>query len=179
MIGSASGSTHQTYKTQPRRLSKGDTIGLIAPSSNVLEDEEIYFARDILRSFGFKVKFASHLFDRDKSVHAIFCLRGGYGSPRILPFLDYDLIAKNPKVLIGYSDVTALLNAIYARTGLITFHGPIARQNFTEYTVESFKKVLFQANKNIELATPPLFEVTEGQAEKEKSWQSLRKINWW
>lgn len=172
---------------KPKRLKSGNTIGLIAPGSNAWEDEEIHFAMDVLRSFGFKIKQGKHLFQRhgylagsdkerasdinqmfkDKSIDGIFCLRGGYGSPRVLPYLDYDLIAKNPKALIGYSDITALLNAIYARTGLITFHGPIAKQNFTEYTVKSFKDVIFEAKKSIELATPPLFEAVEGQAEKD------------
>ncbi len=186
-IAGVGNNNHQVTNAKPKRLKQGDTIGLIAPSTNVMEDEAIYFAKDILLSFGFKVKFAKHLFDRfgylagkdrdraadlnqmfaDKSVDAIFCLRGGYGSPRMLPYLDYDLIANNPKVLIGYSDVTALLNAIYARTGLITFHGPLAHQSFTEYTLKNFKKVLFEANKNIQLAAPPPFEIVEGQAEKD------------
>jgi muramoyltetrapeptide carboxypeptidase len=172
---------------KPGRLKPGDNIGLIAPSSNTREDEEIYFAMDILKSFGFKVTAGEHLFNRhgylagkdedrasdvnkmfaDKSIDAIYCLRGGYGSPRMLPYLDFSTIAKNPKVLVGYSDVTALLNAIYARTGIVTFHGPIANQTFSEYTVKNFKNVLFEPNHNIELATPPLFEAVEGQAEKD------------
>lgn len=172
---------------KPKRLKSGDTIGLIAPGSNAQEDEEIHFAIDVLRSFGFKVKQGKHLFDRkgylagedkdraadlnqmfaDKDVDGIYCLRGGYGSPRVLPYLDYPSIAKNPKALIGYSDITALLNAIYAKTGLITFHGPIAKQNFTEYTLNNFKKILFTPKANIELAKPPLFEAKEGQAEQD------------
>ena len=174
-------------KIKPKRLKPGDTIGLIAPSSNTWENEEIDFAMDVLRSFGFKVKPGEHLYKRhgylagedkqrasdvnkmfaDKSVDAVYCLRGGYGSPRILPHLDYDLIKKNPKVIVGYSDVTALLNAIYSKTNLITFHGPIAKQNFTDYTLKNFKKVLFSPQANIELATPPVFEAKEGQAEKD------------
>lgn len=69
-----------------------------------------------------------------------FCIRGEYGTPRILPYIDYDLIKLNPKVLIGYNYITALLKVITARTGLITFHGPIAKQNFSDYTLASFKK---------------------------------------
>ncbi len=172
---------------KPKRLKAGDTIGLIAPSSNVWEDEDIRFAIDILQSFGFKVKQGKHLFKRhgylagedkeraedvnamfaDQSVDGIYCLRGGYGSPRILPDLNYDLIKANPKVIIGYSDVTALLNAIYAKTGLLTFHGPIAKQNFTEYTLEGFKKVLFEPETQVEIAKPPFFEPKEGTAEKD------------
>ncbi len=174
-------------KIKPKRLKPGDTIGLIVPSSNTWENEEIDFAMDVLRSFGFKVKPGEHLYKRhgylagedkqrasdvnkmfaDKGVDAVYCLRGGYGSPRILPHLDYDLIKKNPKVIVGYSDVTALLNAIYSKTNLITFHGPIAKQNFTDYTLKNFKKVLFSPQANIELATPPVFEAKEGQAEKD------------
>lgn len=172
---------------KPKRLASGDTIGLIAPSSNTWEDQEIHFAMDILRSFGFNVKPGKYLFERhgylagidkqraadlnamfaDNNVDGIICLRGGYGSPRILPDIDYALIADNPKVFLGYSDVTALLNAIYARSGLMTFHGPIAKQNFSDYTLENFKKVLFNPEANIELATPPFFEPAEGHAEKD------------
>jgi len=172
---------------KPKRLKAGDTIGLIAPGSNVWENEDINFAVDILQSFGFKVKKGKHLYQRygylagqdkdrafdvnemfsDESVDGIFCLRGGYGSPRILPYINYEMIKKNPKAFIGYSDITALLNAITAKTGLATFHGPIAKQNFTDYTLENFKKILFDPQSPIELATPPLFEKKEGQAEED------------
>lgn len=172
---------------KPARLRTGQTIGLIAPSSNTWEDEEIQFAIDILNSFGFKVKSGQHLLQRwgylagndrdratdinhmfaDKQVDGIFCLRGGYGSPRLLPYLDYPLIAKNPKVLLGYSDVTALLNAIYARCALVTFHGPIAKQNFSDYTLARFKEVLFNPQAPINLAMPPPFEAKEGQADQD------------
>ena len=172
---------------KPNRLKKGQTIGLIAPSSNTWENQDIYFAMDIVRSFGFKVEASDHLFDRtaylagqdkdraddvnamfaDPDIDGIFCLRGGYGSPRILPYLDYDLIGQNPKVLLGYSDVTALLNAIYTRSNLITFHGPIAKQSFTEYTLAEFKRVLLDPQKSMVLAAPPPFEAAEGQAEQD------------
>lgn len=122
---------------KPSRLVKGDTIGLIAPASNAIENEEISFAADIVRSLGFEVKEGKYLYSRneylagtdlqraddvnrmfgDSTVDAIFCLHGGYGTPRILPHLDFDLIGKNPKALIGYSDITALLIAIYVQTG--------------------------------------------------------------
>jgi len=172
---------------KPMRLKKGDTIGLIAPASNVWEDEEINFATDVLRSFGFKVKHGKNLFKRygylagedkeraddvntmfaDKTVDGAFCIRGGYGTPRMLPYVNYELIKKNPKVLIGYSDISALLNAITARTGLITFHGPIAKQNFSDYTLANFKKILFNPSAPVELATVPHFEAKEGTAEKD------------
>ena len=85
----------------------------------------------------------------------------------LLWLLNYDLIKQNPKALIGYCDIPALLNAITARTGLITFHGPIAKQNFSDYTLENFKKILFEPSAPVGLATPPLFELKEGSAEKD------------
>jgi muramoyltetrapeptide carboxypeptidase len=184
---SASNSDAVNKIIKPKRLKAGDTIGLIAPASNVWQDEDIYFATDILKSLGFKVKHSKNLFKRygylagqdkeraddvntmfaDKTIDGIFCIRGGYGTPRILPYLDYELIKKNPKALVGYSDITALLNAITARTGLITFHGPVAKQNFSDYTLASFKKILFNPSVPVELATPPLFKTKEGTAEKD------------
>ncbi|MFC3093161.1 LD-carboxypeptidase [Alteromonas sediminis] len=171
----------------PKRLVKGMTIGLVAPASNMAENEDIRFAMDVVRSLGFKVKTAPHLFERnqylagtdeerandintlfaDKEVDAIFCLRGGYGTPRILPYIDYDTIAKNPKVLLGYSDITALLNAIYKETGLICYHGPIAGQNFTDYTLSQFKNVLVNPKSSMQIGQPPACEdCREGYVEK-------------
>jgi len=175
-------------KLLPRRLVKGMTIGLVAPASNLAENEDIRFAMDVIKSLGFKVKTAQHLFERnqylagtdeqrandvnslfaDKTVDAIFCLRGGYGTPRILPYIDYDLIAKNPKILLGYSDITALLNAIYLKTGLVSYHGPIAGQNFTDYTLDQFKKVLVNPAESLQIAQPPACEdCREGFVERE------------
>jgi muramoyltetrapeptide carboxypeptidase len=74
----------------------------------------------------------------DKNVKGIICARGGYGCARILPMLDYDVIRSNPKVLIGYSDITALLYGIYQKSGLITFHGPVGTSTFNDYSVEQF-----------------------------------------
>ncbi len=178
--------TQKTTLAKPKHLQAGQTIGLIAPSSNVTENQDIAFAIDIIKSFGFKVKLGKHLYQRhgylagtdqeraddvnqmfaDPEVNAIFCLRGGYGSPRILPYLDYASIARNPKVIMGYSDVTALLNAIHSKTGMITFHGPIAAQNFSDYTLAQFKQVLFDPQPQL-IAQPPPFEMLEGQAERD------------
>lgn len=177
-----------------KRLGKGQTVGLIAPSSNLRENDDIYYARDVLESFGFKVKQGKNLFERrgylagvdklrandvndmfaDPEVDAIVCLRGGYGSPRILPYLDYQTIKANPKVICGYSDVTALLNAITVKTGLITFHGPIANQRFTDYTLASFKDVLFEPKTGTLLASPPPFEVKEGWVERKNRLTIIR-----
>jgi len=72
------------------------------------------------------------------------CVRGGYGSIRILDLLDYDQIQKNPKAFIGYSDVTALITAIYQETGLVTFHGLMGVSDFNRFSVKSFKNVLME-----------------------------------
>jgi muramoyltetrapeptide carboxypeptidase len=82
---------------------------------------------------------------RDPEVDAIFALRGGWGAARILPLLDWEAIRANPKILLGYSDVTALLLAIHARTGLITFHGPMGISTWTSFPVEHLRSVLFRA----------------------------------
>ena len=180
---------------KPKRLKKGQTVGLIAPSSNVKENEDIHYAREVLASFGFTVKLGKNLFERrgylagidklrandvndmftDTSVDAIVCLRGGYGSPRILPYLDYQKIKANPKVICGYSDVTALLNAITAKTGMVTFHGPIANQRFSNYTLASFKDVLFSPKVGTLLGAPPPFEVKEGWVERENRLTIIRE----
>ncbi len=172
---------------KPRRLEPGMTVGLVAPASSTAEDEQIRFAADIVRSFGFTVKEGRHLFARrqylagtdaeraadlmamftDPDVDAIFCLRGGYGAARILPLLDYDAIRRHPKVLLGYSDITALLNAIFVQAGLIGFHGPVANQTFTEYTLAEFRKVLFEPSAPLEIGAAPPFEPGPGRAEKE------------
>nr|WP_010132698.1 LD-carboxypeptidase [Microbulbifer agarilyticus] len=162
------------------------TVGLVTPASNAWEDEDIRFAGDVVRSLGFEVKEAANLYRRsqylagpdearaqdlntmfaDPDVDAVFCLRGGYGTPRILPMLDYGLIRRNPKILLGYSDITALLNAIYHRSGVMTYHGPIAAQNFTEYTLAEYQKVLVDAQSRVLLGAPPAFEVSPGRVEK-------------
>ena len=78
---------------------------------------------------------------------SILALRGGWGCARILPLLDYEAIRAHPKPLIGYSDITALLLAVYARSGVVTFHGPVGRSTWNEQTVESFRQVLVRGGK--------------------------------
>jgi len=147
---------------RPRRLAPGQTIGMVAPSAAPNEPERIRFAIDTVESLGFKVKPGAHLFDRDgylaggdtaraadlnamfadDGVDAIWCVRGGYGASRILPALDYALMQRKPKALIGYSDITALHMAIHRHAGLVTFHGPVAFRAFTPYSLGELKRVL-------------------------------------
>ena len=170
---------------KPRRLTRGDTIGLVAPASSSLEDEGIRISIDLIRSLGFEVRQGAHIFDRqqylagedraraddvnkmfaDDEVDAIFCLRGGYGTPRILPYLDYDLIRNNPKVLLGMSDITGILTAIHSKTGLVGFHGPNASSSFSDYSLSEFKKVLANPSATTLIAAAPPFETGEGRVD--------------
>lgn len=147
---------------KPVRLKTGDTVGLIAPASAAFEQATIREGVETLQSLGFKVKTGKHIkakygylagtdeqrvadlheMFQDDEVKGVIALRGGYGSMRLLNLIDYDLIKNNPKVFVGYSDITALNLAIYHRTGLVTFHGPVAISSFSKYTQEYFWKVV-------------------------------------
>ena len=92
-----------------------------------------------------------------KEIKGIFCLRGGYGCMRLLPFLDYQSIRQNPKVFIGYSDITALHTAINKLSGLITFHGPMPSIDYTSldrFTLTSLKTMLFCRRKALDIKNP-------------------------
>lgn len=129
---------------RPPRLQPGDTIGIVAPASPFdvkLFDPGIR----TLQSMGFQIHIPDDIYGNegylagsdalradvlhrlfaDQTVDAIVCAKGGYGSLRILPLLDFALIENNPKIFVGHSDISALLSAIYSRTGLVTFHGPL------------------------------------------------------
>ena len=150
---------------RPKRLRPGDTIGLVAPASVTYESLHLQIALEALEAMGLKAKVGSHVMDRfgylagededrasdinaafaDPEIDAVFALRGGWGASRLLPFLDFDLIAKNPKIFLGYSDITSLLNAIYAKAGVVTFHGPNVMSRWNEFTYEGMREVLFDA----------------------------------
>jgi len=160
---------------------------MVAPSAAPNEPERIRFAIDTVESLGFKVKPGAHLFDRDgylagadaaraadlnamfadDGVDAIWCVRGGYGASRILPALDYALMQRKPKALIGYSDITALHVAIHRHAGLVTFHGPVAFRAFTPYSLGEIKRVLWAAETPVRLGGPPPFERAEGRVDWE------------
>ena len=147
------------------RLKPGDTIGLVAPSSAVYEHQPRELAIDTLVALGFKVREGEHLRARrgqfagtdaqraadlnamfaDPGVHGILALTGGSGANRILPLLDYGLIRRNPKFLGGFSDTTALINAVHARTGLVSFHAPVGVSEWNEFSVRHFLGVVSEA----------------------------------
>jgi muramoyltetrapeptide carboxypeptidase len=160
---------------KPKRLAPGDTVGLVLPATAAFEADEIQFAKEQMEAIGFKVVIGPHAFDKwgyfaghdkdraddinrmfaDDTVDGVVCYTGGWGSPRVLPHLDYDLIKRKPKVLIGYSDITALLNAVHKKTGLITFHGPVGGSTFDPFTLENFRRVVMTPDPAGLLPTPP------------------------
>ncbi len=193
----------------PKRLKKGDTIGLIAPGysvkPNVLDD-----AKKALRAMGFKPYHTGRIIgnygyfsntdsERAKDLNEMFanteidgilCARGGYGCTRILSLIDYENIKRNAKVLIGFSDVTALLNGIQKETGLIGFHGPVGSTLNDRYSMKQLRKVVMHPKDNftienvelqdIALKTDPEYEryaITEGIAMGRLVGGSLTLVN--
>ena len=134
---------HQVIYPPP--IKRGDTIGLVAPAGPLIDKENFTAGVQILEKKGFKVKFNQKLLNTrgylagsdkeradgfnklwsDPEIKAIVAARGGYGCLRMIDMIDMKQIRKKPKILIGFSDLTALLNAIHKKTGLVTFHGPV------------------------------------------------------
>jgi muramoyltetrapeptide carboxypeptidase len=157
--------------SKPARLKNGDTIALVTPGSFITQQEKEE-SIDNLRNLGFNVVHSDRLMQKNgyfsatdeeraadlnemferKDVQGIMCARGGYGCARILPHLDYDLIEDNPKVLIGFSDVTALQYALFKNSGLITFHGPVSISTFSGFSIKNFRNVLLDPTDELELA---------------------------
>jgi muramoyltetrapeptide carboxypeptidase len=147
----------------PKPLQKGDTVGLISPSAATSERIQFDFAKEALEALGFQVKLGENLKNRrghlagsdaeraedlntmfaDPDVKAVICIRGGSGAARILPLIDYKTIKKNPKPILGYSDITALHCAIHSQTGLVTFHGPNGSGSWNSFNVSQFQKMFF------------------------------------
>jgi muramoyltetrapeptide carboxypeptidase len=150
---------------RPARLAAGDVVGLVDPASATWEPIDVDIVEDTLTALGLVAKRGAHLLDRrgslagsdrdraadvmamftDPSVKAVLPVRGGWGCARILPHLDFEAIRRNPKVLMGYSDLTALLLAIHARTGLVTFHGPNGASEWNATSADFFTRVVLKA----------------------------------
>jgi len=150
---------------KPPRLKPGDTVGLINPAGATFHHDDVAIAEETLTALGLRMKAGKHLLDRygylagsdkaraadvntmfsDPEVNAVFTLRGGWGCNRILDLLDYESIAKHPKIIMGYSDITSLLLALNAKTGLVTFHGPVVVSTWNKYSTDFVKQLLFDA----------------------------------
>ncbi len=148
---------------KPKALQPGDTVGIISPAGAIYESEPYAIAVESFEAMGLKVKLGAYVKGRyghlagtdeeraqelndmfaDKEVKAVVAMRGGSGCARILEKIDYDMIAANPKIFIGYSDITALHMAIFSKTSLVTFHGPIAASPWNKFTYDYFRRILF------------------------------------
>ncbi|MDH3882304.1 MAG: LD-carboxypeptidase, partial [Desulfobacteraceae bacterium] len=148
---------------RPPRLKPGDTIGIAAPAGP-FDSEKFMKGKTVLESMGFQTFFDEGIFQKhgflagtdiqranqvnrlfaDPIVQAIFCARGGYGSMRILPLVNFKIIQKNPKIFFGFSDISALLSVLYDQCGLVTFHGPVVTTlaNATEKTLTALQTAL-------------------------------------
>ena len=149
---------------RPKRLRPGSVVGIISPASATFIREELDIVQDLVKALGLVPRLAPHVLERygylagtdrqraadinqffgDREVAAILPVQGGWGCSRLLPYLDYELIGKNPKILLGFSDLTALILAIHAKTNLVTFHGPNGLTSWNSTQTEYFRRLLFQ-----------------------------------
>ena len=172
----------------PNKLKAGDEVRVIAPSRSmvILGEDCKKIATERLESLGLKVTFGKHVMEsdpdymcasiesrvedlneafRDKNVKAILTVIGGFNSNQILDYIDYDAIKENPKIFCGFSDISALSNAIHAKTGLVTYSGPhyssFGMLKGFDYEMEYFKKMFFQEEE---------FEITSSNEWSDDAW---------
>lgn len=162
---------------KPPRLQPGATVAIISPAGATFHPAELDIVVDAMVGLGLVPKVAPHALERygylagsdrqraadinamfaDPEVAALMPIRGDWGSARVLPYLDYDLIRQNPKVLIGFSDISALLLGITAQTGLMTFHGPHGLTAWRADQVTPLRQILF-AGETLTYQNPQLAE---------------------
>jgi muramoyltetrapeptide carboxypeptidase len=160
---------------KPPKLIQGNRVALVAPAGPLLEKDDLTRAEALCRALGYdpvlgKSAYARHgylagtdqerLADlnsalADPSIDALWCIRGGYGSIRLLGEVNYAALAHQPKALIGFSDITLLLNAFTRLTGVVTFHGPVARSSMPAFSRWHFERVLSRAEVPGRLARMP------------------------
>ena len=173
---------------KPLRLKQGDTVGIVAPAWS-FDPSNFRKGLKVLKDFGFKVKFDSSIFDKhwsmaghdierarqinrmfaDKKVKAILCAKAGYGSIRTIPYLDKNIIRKNPKIFLGYSDITILLAYLQSVANMVVFHGPVLsgvfHKKMSRITLEYFIRSLAEPFPLAETCFPSLKVVRKGRAE--------------
>jgi len=176
---------------KPKRLSEGDTVALVSPAAPIYETTTLQVMVESLEALELNVKLGEHITERygylagsdqqraedfnrmvrDPEIKAIVATTGGWGCSRILPFIDYEAVRAHPKIIVGYSDVTALLLAIHARTGLVTFHGPNGASEWNHFSADYFQSILF-GGEAIAMSNPVEIEDTLVQIENR-----IRTIN--
>lgn len=184
------------------KLEKDDIIGVIAPSSAVDKDdlEAINNSVLLMEAAGFKIKFGKNVFKNtlgygatpqekaedindmfvDQNVKAIFCLSGGFNSNAMFEYIDYNIVKNNPKPLCGFSDSTSIANAIYTKTGVITFYGPTFKALTNWATEYGYKEVMNRfAYGSLELGQPDdeYITIQEGQVEAKLVGGNLSLVN--
>lgn len=157
---------------KPKKLNLNDKIGIIAPAGAVDSDVQALKAKEFFENLGYKIVFGKNIFNKknylagtdeekledlhnfflDPEIKAIFCLRGGYGSIRLINKINYELIKNNPKIFAGYSDITALCTMFLKRAGLITYHAPMFQGDFgvdevSKFTLNRFLEVITEDKK--------------------------------
>jgi muramoyltetrapeptide carboxypeptidase len=174
-------------KIYPKKLEKGDEIRIIAPSHSIsiISQANRKISNDRLKDLGLKISFSKNVEETndfgsssiksrvsdlhkaflDKKVKAVFTVIGGFNCNQLLKYIDWNIIKNNPKIFIGYSDTTALQNAIFAKTGLVTYSGPawstFGQKLHFDFTLDSFKKCLM-ANE--------IFEITPSKEWTDDAW---------
>lgn len=188
----------------PPKLKLGDKIQIIAPATSISSFKPKNLAKTAksrLENLGIKVTFGKNAYEKDifdsssiksrvhdlhkafkdKTVRGIICARGGYNSNTLLPYLDWNLIKKNPKPIMGYSDITVLCNAIYAKTGLVTYLGPTfstlgetEENGIIDYMICSIKKALMYGKPYI-IYTSKYFNERKVKARRNTGVKILQK----
>ena len=156
---------HGAPPLRPERLREGDLVALVAPAKVTYDREVLRIGVESLEALGLRVTIGEHVLsrygylagrDRERAadinaafaaaeVRGLVALRGGWGAARALPYVDFDAIAAHPKVVLGFSDITTLLNALHARSNLVCFHGPNGLSSWTEFSTQEMKRVVFHA----------------------------------
>lgn len=147
---------------RPPRLRRGSRVALVAPAGPLGERDDVQRGVELCQALGYEAVPGAHVLDRygylagtdqarlsdlnqalrDPAIDAVWCLRGGYGMTRILPYVDLEALSRHPKAVIGYSDITALLLALHRATGVVTFHGPMSRAPLTAFSRTHFEAAL-------------------------------------
>jgi muramoyltetrapeptide carboxypeptidase len=166
------------------RLHPGDAVALIAPAGPLASPDLLDAAVAQVESLGLRARPATHALGhhgflagtdaerlgdlndalRDPAIRGIFALRGGYGTTRILDDIDYDALQREPKVVLGYSDLTAPLNAMVARSGVVTYHGPVAASPLTPAASTWLHAAIFAGDELGRLEAPKARTVRGGVA---------------
>ncbi|MBN2407782.1 MAG: LD-carboxypeptidase [Elusimicrobia bacterium] len=172
---------------KPRHLKEGDTIGIVAPASS-FDPDKFRAGIKVLRNIGFRVKYERSIFNRcwsmpghdkqrarqinrmfkDDNVKAIFCAKAGIGSMDILPYLDKKAIKNNPKIFLGYSDITVLLLYLQKIANMVVFHGPVLSGEFypgmDPYTLNHMLQLFGEPSQEISFSLPQLVPLKPGRA---------------